>query len=256
MSKTELKFFIMTAFLALLLLVTPVCIIAATMSSTHYMISADSINTGGDSYSTSTNYDLGDTVGEVGTGYSTSTNYQVSAGYWASSQVWISLSSGGNLNLGSISGIGGATATGSLAYIATTNNADGYELEVSATSSPAMTSASSNIPDYSPSGSNPDYNFTLSSSADARFGFSPAGTDVVARYKNNGSSCNTGSSSTLGTCWDGFSTSNKVISSTSTPNNPNGATTTVEFEVKLGSARLQDPTNPYQATIVVTALTL
>ncbi|MDQ7815375.1 MAG: hypothetical protein RDU25_06285 [Patescibacteria group bacterium] len=51
------------------------------MTSTNYQINWDSINSGGDDISTSTNYSLHDTVGEQATGESTSTNYSISAGY-------------------------------------------------------------------------------------------------------------------------------------------------------------------------------
>jgi len=51
------------------------------MTSTNYSINWDSINSGGDDVSTSTNYSLHDTVGEQATGDSTSTNYSISAGY-------------------------------------------------------------------------------------------------------------------------------------------------------------------------------
>lgn len=51
------------------------------MTSTNYQINWDSVNSGGDDISTSTNYQLHDTVGEQATGISSSTNYSVSAGY-------------------------------------------------------------------------------------------------------------------------------------------------------------------------------
>gem|GEM_PF-351579 len=51
------------------------------MTSTNYLINWDSINSGGDDVSSSTNYRLRDTVGEQATGFSTSTLYSLSAGY-------------------------------------------------------------------------------------------------------------------------------------------------------------------------------
>jgi hypothetical protein len=54
---------------------------ASAMSSTNYGIEFDSINSGGDDISSSTNYRVQDTVGEQATGFSTSTNYQLQAGY-------------------------------------------------------------------------------------------------------------------------------------------------------------------------------
>lgn len=55
--------------------------IVFAMTSTNYGITWDSINQGGLDISTSTNYGIKDTVGEIATGESTSTNYQISAGY-------------------------------------------------------------------------------------------------------------------------------------------------------------------------------
>lgn len=53
------------------------------MSSTQYQINWDSLNSGGEDSSSSTNFRLRDTVGEMGTGLSESQNYQLSAGYRA-----------------------------------------------------------------------------------------------------------------------------------------------------------------------------
>ena len=55
--------------------------IAWAMDSASYSIDWDSINSGGDDYSSSTNYYLSDTVGDQATGISSSTNYAISAGY-------------------------------------------------------------------------------------------------------------------------------------------------------------------------------
>ena len=51
------------------------------MNSTNYQINWDSINSGGTDYSSSSNYELNDTVGGEGTGYSSSSNYRMHAGY-------------------------------------------------------------------------------------------------------------------------------------------------------------------------------
>lgn len=51
------------------------------MSSTNFQVNWDSLNSGGDDISSSTNFRLRDTVGEQATGFSSSTNFTVSAGY-------------------------------------------------------------------------------------------------------------------------------------------------------------------------------
>ncbi len=53
------------------------------MSSTQYEIFWDSVNTGGEDTSSSTNFYIRDTIGEAGTGVGSSANYQLSAGYRA-----------------------------------------------------------------------------------------------------------------------------------------------------------------------------
>ncbi|MDD5438369.1 MAG: hypothetical protein PHC70_04450 [Patescibacteria group bacterium] len=55
--------------------------VQAAMTSTNFEVRSDSINSGGNDNSTSTNYRLRDTIGEQATGLSTSTNYTLSAGY-------------------------------------------------------------------------------------------------------------------------------------------------------------------------------
>lgn len=67
------------ALIAVLLFVFPVGVLA--MTSTNFEIFWDSVNSGGDDISTSTNYSLRDTIGDTATGIGTSTNYQISAGY-------------------------------------------------------------------------------------------------------------------------------------------------------------------------------
>lgn len=55
--------------------------VQANMSSNHYYISRDSINSFGNDNSTSANYKLSDTGGEMSTGFSDSTSYGLHAGY-------------------------------------------------------------------------------------------------------------------------------------------------------------------------------
>ncbi|MDF1496873.1 MAG: hypothetical protein P1P90_02325 [Patescibacteria group bacterium] len=55
--------------------------VSAAMNSTNYQINFDSINSGGTDFSSSTNFQMSDTLGEQGTGYTSSTNYVLHAGY-------------------------------------------------------------------------------------------------------------------------------------------------------------------------------
>ncbi len=226
----------------------------AAMSSTDYKIGIDSVNMGGD-YSTSTSYSIQDTAGDVATGNSTSTNYAMNAGYQQMYTSYISISSFSTNTLPSMSGFTGGIATGTISTLVVTDNPAGYSLSVQASSSPALTDLNgASFADYDPSGGAPDFSFTIPTSASA-FGFSVVSPDVVSRYDNNNSACNTGSINTAFTCWDGFSTSQKIIAQSSFSNQPNGATTTLDLEAEIGSTQLQD-SGAYSASLILTAVTL
>jgi len=55
--------------------------VVLAMSSANYQINWDSLNIGGEDTSSSTNYSIRDTLGEISTGSSSSTNYGIRAGY-------------------------------------------------------------------------------------------------------------------------------------------------------------------------------
>jgi len=227
------------------------------MASAHYAVQSDSINFAG-GISTSSSYTIQDAVGEVGTGISTSTNYKMSAGYEQMLQSYIAISPSGasTSTLASINGVTGGTSTASSTWTVTTDNPAGYSLSVQASQSPAMQGDhGDSLADYVPvSGAVPDFNFSILPSQSA-FGFSPAGVDTASRYLNDGAACSAGIFSTLNYCWDGFSTSPKVIAQGLMSNAPSGATTTAVYQAQIGTARNQT-SGSYSATITVTAVTL
>jgi hypothetical protein len=226
------------------------------MGSSAYRIDNDSLNNSGTSFSTSSSYSLGSTLGEVGTGFSTSSTYFMSAGYWTPDDTYISISSPADTNLGAISGLLGGVGNASSTWTVTTNNADGYTLSVVSNTYPALKAPAAGINDYVPSTSDPDYNFSVLST-DARFGFTPEGSHVIQRYLDDGiSACNTGSSDTTDRCWDGFSTTSKIISSSNIGNHPSGTPTVLKYRVEIGSGMIQDSSPLYEASITVTATTL
>jgi hypothetical protein len=238
-----------------LIVFVPVVIYGYTMSSTNYRVELDSINAGGTSFSTSSSYSLGSTLGEIGTGYSTSSSYTLSAGYWIPDDIYVSITSVNDVSLGSISGLLGGQSTSTSSWVVTTNNPSGYQMTVVASTDPALKAVLSSIPDYTPVGSDPDFDFSTNST-DSVFGFSPYGNDVIDRFRNNGSVCGFGVNTTLGKCWDGFSTSTKVVSQSMTGNEPSGATTTIMYNVFIGPDVIQDSDSNYSASITVTAIAL
>ena len=228
--------------------------VAQVMTSSHYQIESDSVNVGG-GYSSSSNYIQQSTVGEAATGLSSSTNYTMHAGYQQMQETYLALGGGGAVTLTpTIPGVTGGTASGTTEVHVTTDNLAGYQLTIAASQSPAMQDGGHVIQDYTPTGATPDYSF-ITGTTDHHLGFSPQGNDVVQRYLNNGSLCDTGSQSTAGTCWDGLSTSPTVIAQSTSANNPQGATTTIHFEVGIGSLVNQAP-GTYVATTTITAFTL
>ncbi len=228
------------------------------MTGGTYKIDSDSINSGGIEDSSFGNYNLNDTVGEISIGNSTSSNYQMMAGYRqmedASLAIGVSLQ---NINLvPDLGGISGGTSTGATEVIVTTDDPAGYSLTIQSGNTPALTSDSDTIADYSPAGAIPDYGFVVSVGQSV-FGFTPEGPDIVDRYRDDGSgTCGiVNGGDTTNKCWDGLATIAKPIAyrGFETPNN--GATTTLRFSAGIGANRLQR-NGSYYATTTITALAL
>jgi hypothetical protein len=228
----------------------------AEMMSTSYKIQESSINTGGLDVATSGSYKIMDTIGEVGTGNASSTLYRVKAGYRQMEVDYsISISGGGATVLApNIGGVTGGTATATTSFTVITSNPGGYVLSVKADTNPALKSGSYSFTDYtSASTSTPDYEWLISSS-DSEFGFSPEGTDIVQKFKDDGGSCNTGESDNPDKCWYGLNTSNESISNSGSANNPSGTQTTIKLKAESGSSHIQE-VGVYTATITATAIT-
>ncbi|HEY4497852.1 MAG TPA: hypothetical protein VJC20_03830 [Candidatus Paceibacterota bacterium] len=225
--------------------------IAEIASSTNYKIQFDSINIGG-LISTSTTYQTNDTVGDAATGTSTSSTYEIRAGYRHMNESYIAISSPANVAMSPAIVSNGGTGEGSAAWTVTTDNIGGYILTVAASTDPALTASSDSFANYSPAGSVPDFTWHVSASA-SEFGFTPSGSHITDTYKDNGSSCATGSSDTANACWAAVTTSNTTIARSFSANQPSGTATTVKFRAEAGSARNQSAAS-YSATITATAL--
>jgi hypothetical protein len=228
-------------------------ITAYVMQSTGYTIQSDSINVGG-APSTSTSYGLGDTAGEIGTGDSNSATYYMHAGYWQMQESYIAISSPSDLALSSMGGVSGGSSEGTTTWTVTTDNIAGYTMTINSSTNPTLTSGANSFANYVPAGADPDYTFTIAAS-DSEFGFSPEGSDTIARFKDNGSICNTGSSETSAKCWDSVSTTPKTFAGSTSGNHPSGTSSTVRFRAESGTSHIQ-PAGAYSATITITATTL
>jgi hypothetical protein len=224
------------------------------MQSNLYKIKTDTINVGGVESSSNT-YIIDDTLGEQATGESESATYALHAGFWQMQESSIAINSPSDLVLASINGLSGGTSDGEVVWNVTTDNDAGYMLMMKAGTSPALKSAVDSFSDYTPvGGTTPDYSFSVNP-AGSVFAFTPQGTDIASTYKDNGSTCNTGSLDTTDACWDGLSILDKVVSQSSSSNHPSGTNTTVKFRAASGASHIQS-NGTYTAAITVTAVTL
>ncbi len=239
-------------------LILLVCVVtqvsAQVMQSSSYRIQSDSINVGG-SYGSSTAYRLEDTTGEVGSGESSSTNYGLKAGYQQMQETYLALTAAVDVTMSpALGGVVGGESNGSTVATATTDSVAGYQLTLTASSSPAMTFGAYSISDYVPSGANPDFTFSTGAT-ESHFAFSPQGSAVAARYKDNGVSCATGSGETALACWDGPSTTPRVIAESTSGNHPSGTATQIHFKVGIGGS-VGQVEGIYTATTTLTLLPL
>jgi hypothetical protein len=229
---------------------------AQVMQSSSYRIESDSLNFGG-ARSESSTYALEDTAGEIATGESSSLSYQLGAGYQHTLLNYLSLSASPDIVMSpALGGLTGGTSNGSTTITVITDNAAGYQMMIQASNSPAMRSVTGNtIADYVPGGADPDYAFTVAV-GDERFGYSPEGTDIANRFKDDGiGTCGTGGNDTALSCWDGLTTTDAEFARRTSANHPSGSTTTIRFRVGLGSNAMV-PEGTYYATTTITALPL
>lgn len=245
------------AFIIGLLLINSMGVVAhaQVMQSSSYRIESDSLNMGG-TRSTSGYYTLEDTIGEIGTGNSSSTSYQLGAGYQQMNEDYLAMTAPADVTMSpSLGGLTGGTSDGSTSLTVTTDSQGGYQLTIAASNNPAMQSPDGDqIQDYAPADTPPDFTFAVSA-GDARFGFSPEGTDIAARFKDDGDECSVGSSDTALACWDGLSTTPEEFVRRTSGNHPDGTVTTLRFKVGLG-ANAAVPEGMYYATTTITALSL
>jgi len=227
---------------------------AYVASSTSYRIQADSINIGG-VLSTSTSFRAEDTLGESGVGTSSSASYNIKAGYQQMQQTYLAVTVPSNVSLSpNIPTLGGGAANGVASWTVTTDNISGYSMSIRSSGAPAMISGANSFLDYVPAGAPPDFTFTTPS-ASRRFGFSPEGTDISQRFRDNGAVCNAGALDTTSACWDPLAASPANIASRATPNHPLGTLTTVRFRAESGATNVQ-PVGSYQATTTLTVIAI
>jgi hypothetical protein len=160
-----------------------------------------------------------------------------------------------------IPGLTGGFATGATTVAVNTNNPTGYSMGINFSEVTALQQdlGTSTVPNYIPAaGTTPDYDFIMAAGA-AGFGFSVFSEtnpgDADSKFLSDNETCGTGAIGTLGKCWTNTAdaTNEMIIINRPSPTPSSGATTTVSFQVGLGSN--PDPALPagfYTATTTLT----
>jgi hypothetical protein len=163
-----------------------------------------------------------------------------------------------NIALGTLSGITGGTSVGETTVRVRTNNADGFNMTLTASSSAGMEGVSTSgvIPAYTPAlAGTPDYTFITPANS-ARFGYSvlaSTSAEVVQAFRNDGDDCGIGALNTVGNCWLNATTGPMTIINTTAPSPASGATSTIQFRVTINADPSPAiPNDLYRATTTLT----
>jgi hypothetical protein len=158
-----------------------------------------------------------------------------------------------------LAGVTGGTSNGSTQVVVLTNNAAGYHMTLTASSSAGMlgNTQGGTIPAYVPQSANvPDYTFTTPVNT-ARFGYTVEASttsDLDAKFMNSGTTCNSGSADAADSCWLNASSSAVQIVNRLTSTPSSGATTTIKFRAVITSNPAPAiPQDTYVATTTLTA---
>lgn len=227
-------------------------VFAYVMKSDTYRIQSDSINIGGRPQS-STNYLSEDTIGEVATSESGSSNYKIKAGYQAMQEVYISLSSPGNINMGNINLSQNTSIGTGNAWNVKTDDPAGYILALKADHSNVLKDGSTNevFADYTEATSGTPETWSVGSGA-YEFGFSVYGDNVSTATWGSDASCGSGSVPSTNLKYMGFKSITAVTAASSSSRTSTSGTNTV-FCVAAEQNSIYAPSGNYTADITATA---
>jgi len=226
---------------------------AAVMSSANYQIQSDDLTLGGGDWS-SVSYIFRDTLGEVSSGLSDSVSYKMKAGWQEMQEVYISVSSPGNVFMKpDIPGMTGGTAATSTYWYVITDSAAGFNMKINASTNPAMRLSGDPTHYFSNYSATPTYEWDVAS-GNAQFGFTvDAGTDddIVDTFLDTGSACGSGTFHTE-KCWIGFIGTDlaTIINRSSRTNNSPGEEEIIKFQAEADNNYLEN--GSYEASVTVT----
>jgi len=229
-------------------------VFAYVMESNNYHIQSDSINVGGTDNQTSANYKMSDTIGEIASGESGSTNYKLKAGYRQMQETYISLTSPGNINMGSISlSQDDVFGTGS-AWTVKTDNPAGYVLTFKTDQANSMDSGTDQFTDYTEASTGTPDSWSVDA-ANYEFGFSAYGDDVATAKWGDNTSCGSGSTPDGTLKWMGFTGITAItIATSSSRTTTSGTDTTLCVGAEQG-INVFAPDGNYTASITATVIT-
>ena len=226
--------------------------IVGAMSSENFSIEKDVIGSFGNQ-STSENFNLGDTGGEVATGSSGSENYDLLAGFWHMlGDYIISISCPANLTMSNIIGSGQSDLSGNSATCNVfTDNPAGYSLfwKASTVGMVSTGNPSDIIGAYSPSQVDVAENWSVGAS-DSEWGAHLGSASVTVDTDFWGTL-----DSYLAGKWLNIKTTDFQIAQRTSKTSTSGDDEVFWFGAEVGSTKIQ-PSGTYVVDVTITAITL
>lgn len=167
----------------------------------------------------------------------------------------ISITSPADTSMSQNLGVSANVATASTTWNVKTNNVLGYTLSVNASTSPAMQSASSTIPDYTPAVADTPELWSVSSGT-YEFGYSAFGSRISTGAWGTDSDCNGATINDFSTTlkYQNFATTTRQIATHSATTTTSGDDATVCYAVQQNGSYI--PSGTYTARVTATAVTL
>lgn len=153
-------------------------------------------------------------------------------------------------------GVGSNTSIGGTSWIVKTNNEHGYNLNVKASTAPALkhSNGTNFFSDYTEATSGTPETWSVASGG-YEFGFSAYGEDVASLTWGTGIDCGTSATiSTNGLKYVGFKPTDKTIATRNSMTDGDGTQTNICFAAEQKDIYV--PSGEYTATITATAMTI